>query len=165
MHKHKQSREDIDHVHRDDHKPQQGYHPPSHHDPQQGHGEGGFAQGARHDGQGFSNVAQQGDINKIIGILLDNNKVSSQTYSRGDMTHSGVSNEAALELLKCESHPDRDDGLSPILTTAMMMMKSSQPKTRLKTTLTYNLIKTNTSGTMAIVHITPCTVGARLSSR
>lgn len=60
---------------------------------------------------------------------------------------------------------DRRVSGDQVLTVAMMMMKSSQPKTRLKVTLTYSLIRTITSEKMAIVHITPCTVGARLSSR
>jgi hypothetical protein len=55
--KDKQRCEDIDHVHVDNHKPQQGHHPPLHHNAQEGQGEGCFAQSTRHDGQGLTNVA------------------------------------------------------------------------------------------------------------
>jgi hypothetical protein len=48
---------------------------------------------------------------------------------------------------------------------ADMAMPSSQPNTFRKCTRTYKRIKTNINAKIDIVHITACTVGARLSSK
>lgn len=56
-------------------------------------------------------------------------------------------------------------GRQILLTIAMMIIKSSQPKTRFKHTLTYSLMQTKARGTMAITHITPWTVEDLLSAR
>lgn len=50
------------------------------------------------------------------------------------------------------------------LTIAAIAIPSSQPKTLRMYTRTYKRIKTKAKGTIDIVHITPCTVGAWLSS-
>lgn len=50
------------------------------------------------------------------------------------------------------------------LTIAAIAMPSSQPKTLRMHTRTYKRIETKAKGTIDIVHITPCTVGAWLSS-
>lgn len=103
----------------------------------------------------------------MIWVLLDDNgKMPPKAYRSGNMTNSSISDQAALleeQYKPCETSHCKaieDDGK---LTVATMIMKSSQPKTRFMTTRTYNRIRTNTKGTIAIVHITPCKSGALLA--